>query len=108
MREIITRPTKDAKDLTATVSAVLARIKSEGDYAAGRDLVEKYAVNIDPFLHKEVLQRYAALDLKPYRGFVNPSIVPVVKKGKVVDYRIEYCDDFLAQQLEYGEKYATL
>ena len=65
-------------------------------------------MNIDPFLHKEVLQRYAALDLKPYRGFVNPSIVPVVKKGKVVDYRIEYCDNFLAQQLEYGEKYATL
>ena len=96
------------RGLFAELLAEIQRIKSEGDYAAGRDLVEKYAVNIDPFLHKEVLQRYAALDLKPYRGFVNPSIVPVMKKGKVVDYRIEYCDDFLAQQLEYGEKYATL
>ena len=96
------------RGLFADLLAEIQRIKSEGDYAAGRELVEKYAVNIDPFLHKEVLQRYASLGLKPYRGFVNPSIVPVVKKGKVVDYRIEYCDDFLAQQLEYGEKYATL
>ena len=61
-----------------------------------------------PVLHKEVLERYAALNLKPYRGFVNPTIVPVVKGGKTVDYRIEYCDDFIAQQLEYGDKYATL
>ena len=96
------------RGLFADLLAEILRIKSEGDYAAGRELVEKYAVNIDPFLHKEVLQRYSALGLKPYRGFVNPSIVPVEKKGKVVDYRIEYCDDFLAQQLEYGEKYATL
>ena len=96
------------RGLFADLLAEIQRIKSEGDYAAGRELVEKYAVNIDPFLHKEVLQRYAALGLKPYRGFVNPSILPVVKKGKVVDYRIDYCDDFLAQQMEYGEKYATL
>ena len=96
------------RGLFAELLAEIQRIKSEGDYAAGRELVEKYAVNIDPELHKEVLERYSALNLKPYRGFVNPSIVPVEKRGKVVDYRIEYCDDFLQQQLEYGEKYSTL
>ena len=96
------------RGLFAELLAEIQRIKSEGDYAAGRELVEKYAVNIDPELHREVLERYAALGLKPYRGFVNPKIVPVEKGGKVVDYRIEYCDDFVAQQLEYGETYATL
>ncbi len=96
------------RDLFAELLAEIQRIKSEGDYAAGRDLVEKYAVNIDPDLHREVLERYAALNLKPYRGFVNPTIVPVEKGGKVVDYKVEYCDDFVAQQLEYGEKYSAL
>ena len=96
------------RGLFAQLLAEIQRIKSEGDYAAGRALVETYAVNIDPELHREVLERYKALDLKPYRGFVNPTIVPVVKGGKTVDYRIEYCSDFIAQQLEYGDKYATL
>lgn len=86
----------------------IQRIKSEGDYASGKALVEKYAVHIDPDLHKEVLERYASLGLKPYGGFINPEIVPVVKRGKVVDYRIEYCDSFLGQSLDYARKYATL
>lgn len=84
------------------------RIKSEGDYAAGKALVERYAVNIDPKLHKEVLERYAALNLKPYGGFVNPEIVPVVKNGKTVDYEISYTDDYLGQMLKYGEEYSAL
>ena len=96
------------RGLFADLLAEMQRIKSEGDYAAGRDLVEKYAVNIDPELHKEVLERYSALGLKPYRGFVNPTIVPVLKGEQVVDYKIEYCDDFVEQQLEYGRDYATL
>ena len=96
------------RNLFGRLLAEIQRIKSEGDYAAGKALVEKYAVNIDPELHREVLERYSALQLKPYRGFVNPDIVPVVKNGKVVDYRIECCTDFVAQQLEYGEKYSTL
>ena len=96
------------RSLFGKLLAEIQRIKSEGDYAAGKALVEKYAVNIDPDLHKEVLERYAALKLKPYRGFVNPDIVPVTKRGKVVDYAIEYCTNFVGQQLEYGEKYATL
>ena len=88
--------------------AEVQRIKSEGDFEAGKALVEKYAVNIDPELHAEVLERYAALGLKPYGGFLNPEIVPVVENGKVVDYKIEYCDSYLGQMLEYGKKYGTL
>ena len=88
--------------------AEIQRIKSEGDYKAGKALVEKYAVNIDPELHKEVKERYAALNLKPYGGFVNPTIVPVTKGGKVVDYRIDYTQGYMEQMLEYGHKYATL
>lgn len=96
------------RGLFAELLAEIQRIKSEGDYAAGKNLVETYAVNIDPQLHKEVLERYAALNLKPYGGFVNPDIVPVEKGGKVVDYKIEYVDNYLRQQLDYGKKYRTL
>ena len=96
------------RGLFAELLAEIQRIKSEGDYAAGKNLVETYAVNIDPQLHKEVLDRYAALNLKPYGGFVNPDIVPVEKDGKVVDYKIVYVDNYLQQQLDYGKKYRTL
>ena len=94
------------RNLFAELLAEIQRIKSEGDYEAGKNLVETYAVNIDPQLHKEVLERYAKLNLKPYGGFVNPDIVPVVKDGKVVDYTLEYTDSFLAQQLKYGRDYS--
>ena len=94
--------------LFAELLAEVQRIKSEGDFEAGKALVEKYAVNINPELHKEVKERYAALELKPYGGFVNPEIVPVEKGGKVVDYRLEYNDSYLEQMLKYGKKYATL
>ena len=96
------------RGLFARLLAEVQRIKSEGDYKAGKALVEKYAVNIDPDLHKEVKARYEQLGLKPYGGFVNPEIVPVKRWGKTVDYRIEYTDDYLGQMLEYGKKYATL
>ena len=96
------------RGLFGRLLAKVQRIKSEGDYEAGRALVEKYAVNIDPELHKEVKTRYEALNLKPYGGFVNPEIVPVEKNGQVVDYRIKYTDDYVGQMMEYGKKYATL
>ncbi len=96
------------RGLFGELLAEVQRIKSEGDYEAGKALVEKYAIDIDPELHKEVLERYKALNLKPYGGFINPSIVPVEKGGKVVDYELVYNDDYLAQMLEYGKKYSTL
>ena len=88
--------------------AEVQRIKSEGDYEAGKALVETYAVNIDYDLHKEVLERYSALGLKPYGGFLNPEIVPVRKGGKVVDYEIVYSDSYIGQMLQYGKEYSTL
>ena len=94
--------------LFAELLAEIQRIKSEGDYAAGKALIETYAVHIDPVLHREVKERYDALGLKPYGGFINPEIRPVVKDGKVVDYEMVYTDDYLGQMLEYGHKYGTL
>ena len=96
------------RDLFAALLAEVQRIKSEGDYAAGKSLVEDYGVEIDPQLHAEVRERYYSLGLKPYGGFVNPDIVPVVEGGEIVDYKIVPIDDYLAQQLEYGKKYRTL
>ena len=96
------------RGLFAELLAEIQRIKSEGDYAAGKALIDTYAVDIDPELHQEVRTRYQALNLRPYGGFLNPDIVPVEKDGKIVDYRLEYPDDFLGQQLEYGHRYATL
>ena len=96
------------RGLFGDLLAEIQRIKSEGDYEAGKALVEKYAVNIDPALHKEVLERYASLNLKPYGGFVNPDIIPVTENGKVVDYRVEYTDDYLGQMLKYGREYSAL
>lgn len=96
------------RDLFAALLAEVQRIKSEGDYAAGKSLVEDYGVEIDPQLHAEVRERYYSLGLKPYGGFVNPDIVPVVKDEEIVDYKIVPVDDYLAQQLEYGKKYRTL
>ena len=65
-------------------------------------------MKIDPAIHAEVRERYAALNLKPYGGFINPDIVPVEKGGVVVDYKLRYCDDYLGQMLEYGRKYGIL
>ena len=96
------------RGLFGELLAEVQRIKSEGDFEAGKALVETYAVNIDPELHKEVLERYASLGLKPYGGFINPDIVPVEKNGKVVDYELVYNDNFLEQMLEYGKKYSAL
>ncbi len=87
----------------------IQRIKSEGDYTAGRDLVEKYAVKVDPQLHKEVLDRYAALDIAPYKGFVNPVYTPVTgSDGEITDITVSYSEDYLPQVLRYSKEYSTL
>ena len=99
---------KKLRGLFAELLAEIQRIKSEGDYEAGKNLIETYAVHIDPELHKEVLERYKALNLKPYGGFINPDIVPVIKDGSVVDYEAVYTDDYLGQMLKYGKEYGTL
>ena len=96
------------RGLFAQLLAQVQRIKSEGDFEAGKALVEKYAVNIDPQLHKEVKERFSSLGIRPYGGFLNPEIVPVVKAGKTVDYKIVYNDDYLEQMLHYGREYSTL
>lgn len=96
------------RGLFGTLLSEIQRIKSEGDFEAGKNLIETYAVNIDPALHKEVRERYASLDLKPYRGFVNPDIVPVEKDGTIIDYKVNYVDDFIGQQLYYGHNYSFL
>ncbi len=87
----------------------IQRIKSEGDYAAGRELVERYGVQVDPKLHAEVLERYAALNIAPYSGFVNPVYIPQLDDaGNITDVRIEYPTDYTAQMLEYSQNYSFL
>lgn len=86
----------------------IQRIKSEGDFEAARDLVENYGTQVDQELHAEVLERYAALDVAPYSGFINPRIVANEQDGIVSDVRVEYPDDFMAQMLEYAETYSFL
>lgn len=86
----------------------IQRIKSEGDFVAGRNLIEKYAVKIDPSLHKEIKDRFAALNIAPYSGFVNPRYVTVEKDGQIVDVKIEYQGNYVEQMLEYSSKYSFL
>ncbi len=87
----------------------IQRIKSEGDYEAGRQLVEQYAVKVNPELHKEILDRYSHLDIAPYRGFVNPVYTPVKNdKGEITDVTVNYTEDYLPQMLRYSSDYSTL
>ena len=79
------------------------RIKSEGDFEGARKLIETYGVNVDRRLHREVLTRYEALGVAPYAGFINPEYHLVEQDGKIIDVKIEYPTDFLAQMLEYGD-----
>jgi dipeptidyl-peptidase-3 len=87
---------------------IIQRITSEGDYAAAKDLVEAYAVQVDPVLHTEVLERYAKLNIAPYTGFINP-VYSLVKKGNaVIDVKISFPDDFAGQMLLYSKNYSYL
>ena len=87
----------------------IQRIKSEGDYGAARDLVERYGVKVDPVLHHEILERYRALHLSPYKGFINPVYTPVYGADhEITDIRVEYGEAYDAQMLRYSRDYATL
>ncbi|MCS7027621.1 MAG: dipeptidyl peptidase 3 [Bacteroidia bacterium] len=86
----------------------IQRIKSEGDYEAAKKLVETYGVKVDKELHKEVLERYKKLNLAPYRGFINPVLIPVEKDGKIVDVQIKYPANFDEQMLYYAKHYSFL
>ena len=86
----------------------IQRIKSEGDYEAGKALVEIYGVKVNPELHKEVLERFAKLNLKPYKGFIQPKLIPIMKGKEIVDVKVEYPSSFFNQMLEYGKEYSFL
>jgi len=85
------------------------RIKSQGDYQAGRDLIENYGVQVDQEIHSQVLARSEPLNIPPYRGFINPKLTPVKNEsGQVVDITVSYPTDFVEQMLEYGRNYSYL
>ncbi len=86
----------------------IQRIKSEGDYEAGKALVETYGVKVDPALHKEVLARIEPLNIAPYSGFMQPRLVPVEENGEIVDVLVEYPDNFTDQMLEFEKNYSFL
>ncbi len=95
--------------LFARLLAEVQRIKSEGDYETARQLVERYAVQVDPQLHAEVLERYQRLNLAPYKGFINPVMQPVTDAdGNICDIRLDYSESYAQQMLRYGREYATL
>lgn len=97
------------RSLFAKLLAEIQRIKSEGDYEAAKELVETYAINIDPALHSEVLERYAALDIAPYKGFINPWMKPVYdENGNMVDIEVDYAESYEHQMLRYSSEYGFL
>ena len=86
----------------------IQRIKSEGDYKAATALVETYGVNVDPVLHKEIISRYATLGIKPYRGFIQPVLEPVLEGDKIIDVKVTYPTSFFQQMMDYKKKYSFL
>ena len=96
------------RELFGQLLREVQRIKSEGDYEAGKALVETYGIKVDPELHEEVLKRYAGLKIEPYSGFVNPRYVPVTDGDQIVDVKIFYDSEYTAQMLEYSRNYSFL
>jgi len=99
----------ELRKLFAKLLAEVQRIKSEGDFEAARQLVERYAVKVDASLHAEVLERYKRLNLAPYKGFINPQMLPVCDAdGHIVDIHLNYAESYAHQMLRYSSEYATL
>ena len=86
----------------------IQRIKSEGDYQAAKNLIEKYAVKIDYDIHKEVLERWKKLNIPPYSGFIQPELEPIIENNKIIDVKINYPKDFSKQMLDYADNYGLL
>lgn len=100
---------KKMRGLIGQLLAEIQRIKSEGDYAAGNALINKYAVKVDPKLHQEVLKRFSTLDIPPYRGFVNPVYTPVFDdKGNISDIKLDYSEGYADQMLRLSRDYSPL
>jgi dipeptidyl-peptidase-3 len=96
------------REIFGQMLAEIQRIKSEGDYEAGRDLIEKYAVQVDQPLHTEVLGRFKKLNIAPYGGFINPVFVPVTENGSIVEVKVEYPDDYTGQMMDYSKNHSFL
>ena len=97
------------RHLFGELLAEIQRIKSEGDFEAARQLVEKYAVNIDPDLHREILARYKKLNLAPYKGFINPKMtLEMDEEGEITDVVLDYEESYVDQMLRYSDEYGTL
>jgi len=97
------------RELFGQLLGEIQRIKSEGDYKAGADLINRYAVKVDPRLHKEVLQRFSRLSIPPYRGFINPQYKPVYDdKGNITDVKLSYGENYPEQMLRLSRDYTTL
>ena len=97
------------RTLFGSLLSEVQRIKSEGDFAAGRQLVEEYAVKVDPVLHAEVLERYSKLNLAPYKGFVNPVMKEVKnEKGEIIDIVLDYTEGYIEQMKRYSSDYSFL
>ncbi|MES2726084.1 MAG: dihydrofolate reductase [Bacteroidota bacterium] len=96
------------RDLFGQLLKEIQRIKSEGDYKAATALVEGYGVNVDQELLKEVKERFTKLDVAPYKGFIQPKLVPVMKGNEMVDVKVEYPKNFLENQLQLGKQYGIL
>lgn len=96
------------RNLFGQLLAEIQRIKSEGDYDAGKNLIEQYAVKVDPTLHKEVLDRFSKLNIAPYGGFINPVFVPESSDGKITDIKVTYPDDYTKQMMDYSKNHSFL
>lgn len=105
---IIIKDYSKLRQLFATLLAEIQRIKSEGDYEAAKHLVEEYAVNIDPELHKEMLERYKPLNIAPYKGFINPRMTPVFDANNIItDVKLTYDETLSEQMLRYSKEYSA-
>lgn len=97
------------RSLFGTLLAEIQRIKSEGDYEAARELVEKYAVKVNPALHSEILERYKALNIAPYKGFINPVYTVLTDNdNNIIDVKIDYSEGYEEQMLRYSRDYSNL